>query len=255
MDLTTARNFVRSLNVEEVAFSQSRSEAVERPMVTFGNDPQAIVIGSQLAEFTDAVPKEIREMISNSLLLAQLAANKAISGMPAGSSAEWREAYRNVLFSTGWQFEGASMGMQEIREQNLSVHEAIIPVLTALLGPAAAASLVITVLNGLASMSEDTPWITLFSRSSRRASLNNFQIGHVDVPDGAAPRLNLAFFDLSVTGEVTQVLFFKFTSTNGLLFHSHTSLSVNESLLTDLSDEVKAKVTGHLADLIMDIEI
>src|SRR5215831_20847644 len=43
----------------------------------FVDAPQTVAVGAQLAEFTDKVPPDLRAAISDGLLLAQLAANKA----------------------------------------------------------------------------------------------------------------------------------------------------------------------------------
>ena len=251
-----AHTFIEGLSLEPPRVQRFEvNERGEQPSVTFRNDDQAVAVGSQIAEFARNVPAEIRPQISNSILLAQLAANKAV-GDTAGTSAAWRESYQNVLFNTGWTFEGSSVGMQEIKENNLEVHKAIIPILTAVLGPAVTATaLVTTVLNGLASMNQDTPWITLFNRESRRASVNQFQIGYVQAPGGAVPRMSTIFFELNVTGVVTQVLLFKFSSANGSLFHSHSDLSISPSLLADISDVIQRKVAAHAQTFIQGIEI
>jgi hypothetical protein len=254
-----ARTFVEELSVGTPVRTRAvrATRGAEKPAVDFRSDNQALVVGSPIAEFAKNVPADIRPNISNSLLLAQLAANKATKNASApGASAAWRESYRNVLLNTGWAFEGSSVGMQEIRKTDLEVHKAIIPVLAAVLGPAVAAGALVTaVLRGLESMNEKTPWITLFDRESRRASLNQFQIGYVQAPKGAAPRMSIIFFELNVTGSVTQVLFFKFSSTKGSLLHSHTDLSVNASTFAAVRDAVQQKVADHARRAILTIDI
>ena len=258
-----ARNFVEGLPLEKPpqvtrsvkAARGTRAAETEQPAVTFRNDGQALAVGSQIAEFAENVPVKIRPAISNSILLAQLAANKAVKDN-TGTSAAWRESYRNVLLNTGWLFEGSSMGMEEIKQDGLEVHKAIIPVLAAVLGPAvAAAAIVTTVLKGLQSMNEDAPWITLFNRESRRAKVSQFQIGYVQAPNAAVPKMSTIFFELEVTKNVTQVLFFKFSGAKGSLFYSNTDLSLNSSLAGDLGDAVRKKVAAYASTFIQEIQI
>jgi hypothetical protein len=105
------------------------AEDLEALLPKYGQEDQAVAIGSQLTEFTKAVPVDIRPTISNSLLLAQLAANKATKDA-GGTSAKWRDTYQGVLLNTGWTLEGMETGIQGIDKNNLEVHEAIIPVIT-----------------------------------------------------------------------------------------------------------------------------
>lgn len=280
MNEKRALNFVKSLSLEPIAKakrlkpaaapkarrskgvaapkprrSPAAAAAAAAPLVAFTQDQQAVAIGSQIAAFAAGVPQELRSAISNSVLLAQLAANKAVQNA-TGSAAAWREAYRNVLFSTGWIFEGSSVSLQEFKKSNLEVHKAIIPVLTAILGPAAGgAALVATIMNGLADMNQDTPWITLFNRESRRASVNQFQVSYVEAPNGNAPRMKLVFFELDATGVVTQILFFKLSSSSAKLFHSDTDLSVNTALLKSIEASLQQKLGERAATFISEIEI
>jgi hypothetical protein len=59
-----------------------------------------VAAGARLAEFTDAVPAEVRGAIAASILLAHLAANKA-----AGESEDvfrWYDKYVEALQNIGW---------------------------------------------------------------------------------------------------------------------------------------------------------
>ena len=51
-----------------------------RAQPTYVENSQAFVVGSQIAEFASTVGADLRPGISHSLLLAQLAADKAIEG-------------------------------------------------------------------------------------------------------------------------------------------------------------------------------
>ena len=255
MNKDYALEFIEALPLKEHYPALEGPESTGAPQVSFTKDNQAVAIGSQIAEFAAGVPQEFRAAIANSILLAQLAADKAVPNTD-GSSAVWREAYRNVLFNTGWLFEGSSVSMQKVSQSGLEVSKAIIPVLAAILGPAvAAAALVTTILNGLAQMDKDSPWITLFHQEARRASANQFQISYVQAPEGKAPRMTLIFFELDASAQVTQVLFFKFSSSSATLLHSHTDLSANTAVLKAIEPALEKKVADRAATFINNIDI
>ena len=108
-----------------------------------------MVVGSQIAGFSPEVPAEIRPMISNVFLLAQLVADKKTDKAFSGSR-NWYEHYIEVFTKVGWNIRGQSHANQTITGSSLEVHREIVPVIAAALGPAAAAgSTIIRVLNGL----------------------------------------------------------------------------------------------------------
>src|SRR5476649_486751 len=69
---------------------------------TFIQEPQAVSVGSQLTEFTANVPPDVRAAVSDSMLLAQLAANKAASTDNSAGVFAWYDKYREVLEGIGW---------------------------------------------------------------------------------------------------------------------------------------------------------
>ena len=218
-----------------------------------GGVQQAVTIGSQISEFAEAVPIELRPYIDNAFLLAQLAANFHIEEYGGGSS-EWYDKYEEVLLNVGWVIENKGDAFHKVSGMSLEVHKEIIPIITLALGPAAAAaSVVVAALRGLSAMDKDKPWITLFDRESQRATANQFQISYVDVDGNQMPRLTLTSFELSATRSVTQVLFFKFSNTDATLSHNETKMSINQMAFDAAKDVVSNRVStrtqGYLTDL------
>jgi hypothetical protein len=216
---------------------------------------QAVAIGSQIAEFAASVPQDLRPQIANSFLMAQLAANKYLEVVKGGTK-EWYERFSFVLANTGWVVENQSESLREVSGDTAQVHKEIIPIVAAILGPAAAAaSIVIVALNGLANMAKDSPWITLFHRESQRAKSNQFQIGYVDAPAGKGARISLACFDLDASQSVTQVLFFKVSSASASLRHFASNLSLNEEVFATVQDLVQQRIHDQVARYIARLEI
>ena len=197
--------FVMALDLPDSGPQFETAKAAAPPQFT--DKQEVVAVGAQLAEFSNAVAAELRPLISNSMLLAQLAANKATA--QAATVFEWHSKYREILSNIGWQALGTEEQVQEVGNKNLSVHKAIITVLTTMLGPAAAAtSLVVSVLEGLKEMDASSPWITLFDQSSQHAKGAKFQISYVDANEHGEPAISLLAFSVQAERMITQVLFF-----------------------------------------------
>jgi hypothetical protein len=226
--------------------------ALPQPDFTKPTDLLATV-GSQIVEFSASVDPDIRPHITNAFLLAQLAANKE-AGTNNSTSEAWYNAYLDVLTKIGWVIEGSGTSKQEIKTKNLNVHSEILPVIEAVLGPAVAAtSLITTLLKGLGNMSKDKPWITLFDRESQRAKANQFQISNVT---GATKNalIKLVCFELDAKKSITQVLFFKFTSSEARLRKFERTLTVNTGVFKQVAPAIEKKVADRIAGSIAGIE-
>src|SRR6185295_106216 len=140
--------------------------------------------------------------------------------------------YREVLSKVGWQVNDAQDELRQVSDKNLSVHKAIIPVLTALLGNAAATvSMIVTVLKGLEDMDKDSPWITLFERQSQHAKGAKFQLSYVDADSSGNASIKLLSCAISAERTITQVLFFKFSSQRAEMHDRSTQLSTSRDVL------------------------
>lgn len=245
----SARDYVLSLALPEAgpAFETART-------FEFSERQEAVAVGAQLAEFTDAVPAEVRGAIADSILLAQLAANKA-----AGESQDvfrWYDKYVEVLQNLGWQIRDVDFQTQTVSDQNAGMHKAIAPVLMAMLGPqAAAASIVLAVLNGLEEMDSSTPWITLFDRASQHARGAKFQVSYVDADAHGHPEITLLSVGIRANRTITQVLFFKFSAQDAELKKAAGKMAVSMQRLNSARDAIAERVQPFIADFVKNVEI
>jgi hypothetical protein len=251
MAITTVE-FLRTLPLPDVP---PQYESLDAVPVSFSDQRQAVAIGSQLAEFTPAVSPETRNAVANTLLLAQLAANKAAS--QTTDIFAWYNTFTAVLGSIGWQSQGIEFQVHTITDRDLDVHKAIIPVIAAMLGPAvAAASLVVEILKGLQSMNSSSPWITLFSSQSKHLTGAKFQLTYVDADQpGGDPKISLVCFTIKADGAIDQVLFFKFTSQMVELKKGSSSLSVTTQRLNTDKDAIGARVNAYITSNVQNIAI
>lgn len=126
-----------------------------------------------------------------------------------------------------------------------------------MLGPVgAAASLVVSILNGLREMNKDSPWITVFDRASRHSSGARFQFGFVDVgPDPASVSIKLLAIAIDASRTITQVLFFKFSKQDAKLRRADGRLGIEGARLDSIKEAVAARVRPFLIENISKIEI
>jgi len=248
----SAPDYVTALELPAPGASPKVAARTEEP--AFTGDRQAVVVGAQLTEFTDQVPVDLRTAITNSTLLAHLAADK-VAEMNSDIFA-WYNKYVEVLVNVGWQVRDLDFRHQTELRQNLDMHKAIIPVITAALGPAAsAASIVVEILEGMNRMHEDKPWITIFDRASQHASGAKFQMSYVDADDQGHPQINLVCLGIEAQQTITQVLFFKFTGQSATIKEAGTELGITLMWLDSAKQQIADRVRPFISDFVANIEI
>jgi hypothetical protein len=246
----TANDYVRALDLPAAPVTRARRGAPPQ----YSESQQAVAVGETLTEFSENVPPDVRGPIADSMLLAQLAATRAAS--QADDVFGWYEKYTEVLQHIGWQIRDLDFQTQEVTNEDESVHQAIIPAITAMLGPAtAAASMVVSVLNGLQAMDKDAPWITLFDEKSQHAHGAKFQVSYVDADADGDPEISLLCFGVDATEKITQVLFFKFSAQSAALKKAAVKLAIDMDRLDAAKEAIAEKVGNFVSDYVKDIRI
>ncbi len=115
--------------------------------------------------------------------------------------------------------------------------------------------MIISVLKSLADMDKDQPWITLFDRESQRASANQFQMSYASVDENAGPRISLVCFELYASRSLTQVLFFKFSTTKATLRHFGSKFGINPDLFERSIKVVEDRIADYVNDYVEDIKL
>ena len=221
--------------------------------VRFTVGPEGVAVGSQLVGFTGGVPPGLRGTIADSILLAQLAANKAATDSP--DVFRWYDKYVEVLQHVGWQLREVEFQSQSLSDGSASLHEAIVPVIAGMLGPQAGTSLVLNVLKSLRATNPATPWLTLFERSSRLGHGAKFQVGYVDANGRGEPAVTLACFGVNAATTVTQVLFFKHAAQSAELKKAAGTMTANLARLEAARDAIADRVGPFVADYVAKLDI
>jgi hypothetical protein len=252
-DKTKAADYVQSIDLSGTRRGLISQAAVDETGPVFDQAKnQAQVVGSGIFSFAQGVDAGAREAISDSALLAQLAANKrfAFDSQPV----EWFKAYFEVLQNVGWTVQESGWNDYAAEGTAVEVNEQIVAVLTTILGPGAAAlSIVTSTINALKAMSPNSSWITIFSRETQKAKIARFQIGLVE--KGAADDVFVTMVGCLTEAEnaLTQVLFFKLKGSGAKLKINSAKVSLNRSAVVEIAPAIRTRVRAYMADYVSKI--
>lgn len=251
--LDSIREYVRNLDLRGTPRRLIHQSAAEEVGEVFDKAKnQAQVVGSGIFSFATGVTPEVREAISDSALLAQLVANKRVD--VEKQPLEWFKTYFDVLQNLGWTLQEG--GWDDYSSGGIAgeVHEKIVEIMTAVLGPAPAALAIITsTVNALKAMNPDSSWITIFSRETQKAKIARFQVGLVEKEEDSDVFISLLMCLIEADKSITQVLVFKFKKEKARFQANSRKVSVNRTALVDGALAVRAKIKAYQADYLSSI--
>lgn len=254
---TAGTEYLRGLRLAEPPSTGLFGAAPDFAQIAFDDaKDQSIIAGSEVVSFTQSVETEFREALSDSALVAQLAANAKFDFEQ--DPIAWFDHYYSILGGLGWTTQSRDTAEYKVKQDGLEVHQAILDVINVFLGPIpGAAQLVAIALGSLKKMNEDSPFITLFNKQSERAKVGKFQFTLVR-QEGDSFLADGMSFGIMAKQKVTQVLFFKLNSTKATMRRSLAKISIGADALEELRPVLKAKIQAHrskfLAELPLAIE-
>lgn len=227
---------------------------VGEDVITFTTEKsESLIVGSDIVSFAAGLPDSMRTVITNSLLLAQLAASKKVGD--AEKTTEWYKMYFNVLTTLGWVIQQQGFTEHEEKGKDFEVHKAILAVATTVFtGGATALAIITSTLNALETMGEG-PWLTIFKKRSQRGKVAQFQVTVVEPIGDGGCQISLMAFELEGKNSLTQVLFFKFNSSSVTLKHASGTVTLDKQMVDDLGPAIANKVRPFQLEFISNIPI
>jgi len=208
-----------------------------------------MVVGSSLIVAAERVPVQTREDLVNCTLFAQLAASGEV-GDPT-KVGRWYDAYFRALTALGWAQSATQFEDYSFDSKTAEAHKAVVQVVAALVGPKSAAIAVVkTAFEALQSMSENTPWITLFDRQSTTARSARFQVATAQLDEAGLLQIALCAFSLKATSTLTHVLFFKCASSSISLQYAAGKATIYEAALKELRESVAARLASYRSEYV-----
>ena len=250
-DILKAEQFVASLKLPDAPVFMGAKDVTQDSTSEFLDKAkdQAAIVGSDVISFVKGITEDKRRAILDSSLLAQLVAKKRV-GDPA-QVYDWYDAYFDVLSNIGWVIQDRGFAEYAESSQGFAAHEAILQIATGLLGPGTTTLAVVkATLDGLKSLKEDSPWITLFNRESQHANTARFQVSLAHEDENKDFFVSLMAFGLEANAKVTQVLFFKFRSNNAQLRHLSGKVTINSEVLTSVQPRIAGKIAAFQDEFI-----
>lgn len=213
---------------------------------------QAQIVGSGIFAFDIGVDAQVREAISSSALLAQLVANKACSA--ADETLDWFAKYAEVLQNVGWILQDEGWTDYTASGTQAEVNEQLLVVITAALGPGAAALAILTAtFSALKAMQPGSSWLTIFSREAQNAKIAHFQVGLVEKGPNDDVFVSLSACIIKAETVITQVLFFKWREANASFDASTQKVSIDRPSLIALGPQIRTKIRAYQADYLSSI--
>jgi len=252
-----SRAFIQGVKLPAApAGTRSRSAVVTDtpPLDLKSTEAQSLVVGSGLIAAAQNVPQQTREDLVNCTLFAQLAASGAVTDPQR--IGDWYAAYFKTLTAIGWAQSDTQFEEYDFKSKTAEAHKAIIKVLTVLLGPQAAALLVVqTVFEALQSMNENSPWITLFDRQSKTGKSARFQVATAQIDPGGLLQIALVGFELVVKASLTQVLFVKYASNSTTLKYAAGKATIYDAALRDQREALAARLAAYRSAYVAQIPL
>ena len=248
IDADNSRRFVRSARLPP-APPATRAAGDTTEAALDAGKTQAAVVGSDVVSFATGVAPQWRQDLISCSLFAQLVAKAEVPD--PRRIFDWYDSYFGALQQLGWMVQDQGFAVYVETSRNFSAHEAILKVASQLLMPAAGSlALVQTTLDALASMSEDSPFITLFNRESQQANAARFQVSLAEQSADGGLVVALMAFGLEARSSLTQVLFFKSLASEVTLRHCSGKVSVNTGLLEQLRGDLNDQLRDHARSFI-----
>ena len=97
--------------------------------------------------------------------------------------------------------------------------------------------------------------MTVFKRESQTAKAARFQITLVEPTQDGGSMVALMAFELEATATLTQVLFFKFRSSDVILRHASGRVTIDTGVLTSVRPAVAQKIAAYTSSYIADLPI
>lgn len=218
---------------------------------------QAAVVGSDVISFVKGITAENRSDLVNASLLAQLVAKKKFPEPTTLQDVlDWYETYFDVLSNIGFVIQERGFAKYEEKSASFEAHEAILDVATVVLaGSPGALAVVKKTLESLKQMSDDSPWMTIFSRESRSATTARFQVSLAEEAEDAGLLVTIMAFGVEAKAKVTQVLFFKFKKNDATLHHHSGKVTINTDVLGGVRDEIARKLAAHTREFVAGLDV
>lgn len=249
--------YVNTLDLPELSLRAQRASLTALDATTDGDNtvikgPSAESVNTALLSYLGGLTTEVHGYVQNSVLIAQLAANKVAD--PEKDVEGWYKKYTEVLGHIGWIIGNLNWTKFNSNSQSFEMSEVVIGILSAMLTDGATSITVLkSTLDGLKSMSKDGQ-IPLFDHKAQSLKSGNFQVGVVSTQNND-PTITMGGFKFTAEQQATNVLFFTYGSSSTDLYSSNQTMTLNVSVYSQVAASIAQKLGQQAKDYVEDIDI
>ena len=213
--------------------------------------PSGFIDNGSLVSFLAGVDRQSQADVLNSMLLAQLAANKKFDR--EADTVGWYGFYHDVLENLGWVVQQFAFSKYDVAGSTVTVDKVVLEVLAAIAteNGAAVAKSAIDALNALSTGDHR---FTLFEQSSHSAQDGNFQVANCSA-EGGVLKMSLGAFYFSSTRVDTQVFFFSWSTSDTTIYRSGQSIILDRDVYAQVRQTVVAKLGDHAKTFVDDLDL
>lgn len=219
--------------------------------VASGEEGAAVIDAGSMISFLGSVSKQHQDDVKNSLLLAQLAANKYCNR--EDNAAEWYKKYQEVLETVGWVVSGFSFEKFDAFASQFEISEAVIAVLGAI-ATQNEILIVKAMLEALKSLRDGDKKLKLWNVQTHNQSNGNFQIASCIGKDGNVS-MSLAAFYFKAKSVDVKYLWYGYNQDSIQLYKSTQGIFLNENVYAQIRAAVIKKLGDKANDYLADLDI
>ena len=218
-----------------------------------GNSTRAID-GASVMSFVGDISGQDRYDVLNSVLLAQLAANKAYNR--EDQTVEWYHMYSEVLENVGWVVPKFTFDKFQASGAKFSMNKVLLKIITDIAGAndmkKAALEGVMEAVEALDGEEGDSKHV--FSKEAVKDGKGNFQLGVASSVNGVIS-LDLGTVRFKSTNTKSKVLWMEFDTSTTDFYNGYEQLTLDDELYGEIRTAVLKKLGKNAKNKIANIEI
>jgi hypothetical protein len=244
------------LITEELARETGLRGMEDDPLPDFEPDqPQpatGAVDGNIVESFVDGVTGQQKNDVVNACLLAQLAANAKFNRFR--QPVEWSQQYGTVLMNIAWVVPSFQFRGMHTSAQRFTMDQVVLKLVQSLLSPDQISKLKET-MDAMKSLEDHDRRFVIFQRNASSQSDGNFQFNSVGTSADGTLSMKFNAYAFDTNTNVTNVLWFSFSSNSTTLKVSSSTFVLNEQVFSRLRDPILNKLGNRGIDYIGGLEL
>lgn len=218
----------------------------------------AAVVANSVIAFVAGMSMQNKEDIKNAVLFATLVANKAV---PSLTGPRWYEKFMEVMSrACGWVPTRREYAKHSASEKLFTMDQVGLKILASTVAAVSVPGATAVAMVGVAKQalealqSSDKP-LKLFENRSRRHKGGVFNIASCDESVDGEVQMSMGSVDFSSTLNVTNVLFWDWSSSSVSMYRAESHLVLNQRIYAEVRDTIIRRLGDNAKQAVEDYEI